>query len=62
MTMEETPDRNDGDPLYREDFAAWLDVQAVALRERRFAALINAPAFGVLAVGSVLQSAKERPS
>jgi hypothetical protein len=39
MTMEEAPDRNNGDPLYREDFAAWLDVQAAALRERRFSDL-----------------------
>jgi hypothetical protein len=34
--MTNATDRNNGDPLYREDFAAWLDVQAAALRERRF--------------------------
>jgi hypothetical protein len=34
--MAEAPHRNDGDPLYEEDFAAWLDAQVAALRERRF--------------------------
>ena len=34
MTMSEVSDRNEGDALYEEDFAAWLDVQASALRER----------------------------
>jgi hypothetical protein len=37
--MIDTPDRNDGDALYKDDFAAWLDLQAAALRERRFADL-----------------------
>jgi Domain of unknown function DUF29 len=36
MIMADEPDRNDGHPLYERDFAAWLDAQAAALRERRF--------------------------
>jgi hypothetical protein len=39
MTMSEVPGCNDRNTLYEEDFAAWLDVQAAALRERRFADL-----------------------
>jgi Domain of unknown function DUF29 len=35
MTMSGVSDRDEGDALYEEDFAAWLDVQAAALRERR---------------------------
>jgi hypothetical protein len=39
MTMAEA--LNDSDPalLYEQDFAAWLDLQVAALRERRFADL-----------------------
>jgi uncharacterized protein YgbK (DUF1537 family) len=39
MTMAEA--LNDSNPalLYEEDFAAWLDLQVAALRERRFAEL-----------------------
>lgn len=37
--MADTLDQNDATSLYREDFAAWLDDQATALRERRFADL-----------------------
>jgi Domain of unknown function DUF29 len=39
MIMADAPDENEAANLYREDFAAWLDVQAAALRERRFADL-----------------------
>jgi Domain of unknown function DUF29 len=35
----EVPKRDDEDALYDEDFAAWLDAQAAALREQRFADL-----------------------
>jgi Domain of unknown function DUF29 len=36
MTMSGVSDRDEGDALHEEDFAAWLDVQAAALRERPF--------------------------
>jgi hypothetical protein len=39
MTMADPRERTDAASLYREDFAAWLDVQVAALRERRFADL-----------------------
>ena len=38
MTMADTADQNAA-RLYEQDFAAWLDAQAGALRERRFADL-----------------------
>jgi hypothetical protein len=34
--MAEVPPRNEEDILYERDFAAWLEAQAAALRERRF--------------------------
>lgn len=34
--MAEAPNRGDPTLLYEEDFAAWLDLQVAALRERRF--------------------------
>lgn len=39
MTMAHPPPRTDAASLYEQDFAAWLDVQVTALRERRFADL-----------------------
>jgi hypothetical protein len=36
MTMADAPDRTDATSLYQEDFAAWLDAQVAALRDRRF--------------------------
>ena len=34
--MTDGRDRSNGNRLYEEDFAAWLDVQVAALRQRRF--------------------------
>ena len=34
--MADAPDRTDATSLYQQDFAAWLDAQVAALRERRF--------------------------
>jgi len=34
--MADAPDRTDATSLYQEDFAAWLDAQVAALRDRRF--------------------------
>jgi translation initiation factor 2B subunit (eIF-2B alpha/beta/delta family) len=39
MIMADALNQSDPASLYREDFAAWLDVQVAALRERRFADL-----------------------
>jgi Domain of unknown function DUF29 len=36
MIMADVPDENEVATFYQEDFAAWLDAQATALRERRF--------------------------
>ena len=37
--MADPPDRTDAASLHQQDFAAWLDLQVAALRERRFADL-----------------------
>jgi hypothetical protein len=39
MAMTNSSDRTAGPSLYDRDFAAWLDAQVAALRERRFADL-----------------------